>query len=417
MGENTSFVGLDVHKATIAVAVAEAGRNGEVRFLGEVSNDVTALDRLAARLEKGGRYLRFCYEAGPCGYGVYRHLSDRGHECIVVAPSQIPRKPGDRVKTDRRDAVMLASLHRAGQLTPIWVPDAGHEAMRDLVRARAAAVASGRAARQQLLGFLLRHGRRFEGKPWSRTHRAWVAGQRFDHPAGQIVLQDLIDTVDAAAERVARLTRQIEVQVAEWSLAPLVIALQAMRGVALIVAVTLVAELGDLRRFAGPAQLMAYAGLVPTERSSGPKTRRGGITKTGNGEVRKTLIEAAGPIAGRLASANSSSDASTPRRSPCGRSRGRRRCGFVPATDVSPQASRCRSSSRRSRARCWGSFGRSGRRCIPPQPDAQRPLNPPMRRAGGGAAVGEPSGAPLGGSTIHARQKTEAAPRRTVVMR
>jgi transposase len=293
MGENTSFVGLDVHKATIAVAVAEAGRNGEVRFLGEVSNDVTALDRLAARLEKGGRYLRFCYEAGPCGYGVYRHLSDRGHECIVVAPSQIPRKPGDRVKTDRRDAVMLASLHRAGQLTPIWVPDAGHEAMRDLVRARAAAVASGRAARQQLLGFLLRHGRRFEGKPWSRTHRAWVAGQRFDHPAGQIVLQDLIDTVDAAAERVARLTRQIEVQVAEWSLAPLVIALQAMRGVALIVAVTLVAELGDLRRFAGPAQLMAYAGLVPTERSSGPKTRRGGITKTGNGEVRKTLIEAA----------------------------------------------------------------------------------------------------------------------------
>lgn len=293
MGENISFVGLDVHKATIAVAVAEAGRNGSVRFFGEVPNDLTALDRLVARLSKDGSRLRFCYEAGPCGYGVHRHLSDRGHDCIVVAPSQIPRKPGDRVKTDRRDAVMLAGLHRAGQLSPIWVPDAGHEAMRDLVRARAAAVASGRAARQQLLGFLLRHGRRFEGKPWSRTHRAWVAGQRFDHPAGQIVLQDLIDTVDAAAERVARLTRQIETQVAEWSLAPLVIALQAMRGVALIVAVTLVAELGDLRRFASPAQLTAYVGLVPSEHSSGPKTRRGGITKTGNGEVRKTLIEAA----------------------------------------------------------------------------------------------------------------------------
>jgi len=259
VAEGISFIGLDVHQSTLAVAVAEEGRHGEVRFLGEVPNDMAALDRLVAKLGKDGRCLRFCYAAGPCGYGVHRHLSARGHDCIVVAPSQIPRKPGDRVKTDRGDAVMLASLHRAGQLTPAWVPDASHEAMRDLVRARAAAVASGKAARQQLLGFLLRHGRRFEGKPWSRTHRAWLAGQRFDHPAGQIVLQDHIDTVDAAVERVARLTRQIETQVADWSLAPLVIALQAMRGVALIVAVTLVAELGDLRRFASPAQLMAYS--------------------------------------------------------------------------------------------------------------------------------------------------------------
>lgn len=293
MAETISFVGLDVHKATIAVAVAEDGRAGEVRFLGEVPNDVTALDRLVAKLQTGGRCLRFCYEAGPCGYGIHRHLSGRGHACDVVAPSQIPRKPGDRVKTDRRDAVMLASLHRAGQLTPVWVSDAGHEAIRDLVRARGAAVASGRAARQQLLGFLLRHGRRLDGKPWTRTHRAWLAGLRFEHSASQIVLQDLMDTVDAASERVARLTRQIEAQVAEWSLAPLVTALQAMRGVALIVAVTLVAELGDLRRFASPAQLMAFVGLVPSERSSGAKTRRGGITKTGNGQVRKMLTEAA----------------------------------------------------------------------------------------------------------------------------
>ena len=293
MSEHISFIGLDVHKATIAVAVAEEGRNGDVRFVGEVPNDEAALDRLVAKLGKDGRRLRFCYEAGPCGYGVHRHLAKRGQECVVVAPSQIPRKPGDRVKTDRRDAVMLASLHRAGQLTPVWVPDAGHEAVRDLVRARSAAVAGSRAARQQLLGFLLRHGRRHEGKPWTRAHRVWLAGLRFEHPASQIVLQDLMDAVDAATERVARLTRQIEAQVAEWSLAPLVAALQAMRGVALIVAVTLVAELGDLSRFASPAQLMAYVGLVPSERSSGAKTRRGGITKTGNGEVRKALIEAA----------------------------------------------------------------------------------------------------------------------------
>lgn len=292
MSEHTSFVGLDVHKATIAVAVAEEGRKGEVRFVGEVPNEEAALDRLVAKLGAGGGQLRFCYEAGPCGYRVHRHLSGRGQECIVVAPSRIPRKPGDRVKTDRRDAVMLASLHRAGQLTPVWVPDAGHEAIRDLVRARSAAVAASRAARQQLLGFLLRHGRRFEGKPWTKTHRAWLAGLRFEHPASQIVLQDLMDAVDAA-ERVARLTRQIEAQVAEWSLAPLVTALQAMRGVALIVAVTLVAELGDLSRFASPAQLMAYVGLVPSEHSSGARTRRGGITKTGNGEVRKMLTEAA----------------------------------------------------------------------------------------------------------------------------
>ena len=293
MADHISFIGLDVHKATIAVAVAEEGRKGEVRFVGEVPNDEASLDRLVARLGAGGARLRFCYEAGPCGYGVHRHLSGRGQECIVVVPSRIPRKPGERVKTDRRDAVMLATLHRAGQLTAVWVPDAGHEALRDLVRARSAAVAAGRAARQQLLGFLLRHGRRHGGKPWTRTHRAWLAGLRFEHPASQIVLQDLMDAVDAAADRVARLTRQIEAQVAEWSLAPLVTALQAMRGVALIVAVTLVAELGDLSRFASPAQLMAYVGLVPSEHSSGARTRRGGITKTGNGEVRKMLTEAA----------------------------------------------------------------------------------------------------------------------------
>ncbi len=293
MAETTTFIGLDVHKASIAVAVAEDGRDGEVRFIGEIANDVAALDRLAAKLGKGGRRLRFCYEAGPCGYGVHRHLIGRDHDCIVVAPSQIPRKPGDRVKTDRRDATMLARLHRADQLTPVWVPDAGHEAMRDLVRARSAAVISLRAARQQLLGFLLRHSRPYEGKPWSRTHRLWLSALKFEYPAHQVALQDSLDTVDEASARVTRLTHQIESLVPEWSLAPLVTALQAMRGVALIVAVTLIAELGDLSRFASPAQLMAFLGLVPSEHSSGAKTRRGGITKTGNGQARKVLIEAA----------------------------------------------------------------------------------------------------------------------------
>ncbi|GGC72566.1 hypothetical protein GCM10011504_57640 [Siccirubricoccus deserti] len=291
---------------------------------------------------------------GTGGGAVAGHGTDQAVEAALdlggVLAGLVAQDVG-RVKTDRRDAVMLASLHRAGQLTPVWVPDASHEAIRDLVRARGAAVASGRAARQQLLGFLLRHGRRFNGKPWTRAHRAWLAGLRFEHPASQIVLQDLMDAVDAAAERVARLTRQIEAQVAEWSLAPLVTALQAMRGVALIVAVTLVAELGDLRRFASPAQLMAFVGLVPSERSSGARTRRGGITKTGNGEVRKMLTEAAWTYRrpARISEPKQRRVDAAPKGA---KSPGRRNCASAPATAGSPRASRCRWSSRQSRARC-----------------------------------------------------------------
>ena len=162
MGERTTFVGLDVHKATIAVCVAEAGRDGGVRFVGEIANEPAALDKLVARLGRGGRELRFAYEAGPCGYGVYRHLRDRGVECVVVAPSKIPRRPGDRIKTDRRDTTALVRLHRAGELTPVWVPDPEHEAMRDLVRARADMAEALRNARQRLNGFLLRHGRSYD---------------------------------------------------------------------------------------------------------------------------------------------------------------------------------------------------------------------------------------------------------------
>lgn len=289
-----SFIGLDVHKATIAVAVAEGLRGGEVRQLGIFPNRLEVLSKLADRLSKPGQQLRFCYEAGPCGYGLQRFLLARGHDCIVAAPSLIPVKAGDRVKTDRRDAAMLAKLHRAGELTPVWVPEAAHEAMRDLVRARATAVHSLSKARQHLQSLLLRHGRIYPGKrSWTRSYRTWLTTLRFEHRAQQIVLQDYLNTIERGEERVAQLTRQIVELVPSWSLAPLVDAFQAMRGVGFIVAATVVAELGDVARFATPRQVMAYLGLVPSEHSSGNSIRRGGITKAGNALARRALIEGA----------------------------------------------------------------------------------------------------------------------------
>ncbi len=293
MGKTITYVGLDVHKKTISVALAEGGLRGEARFVGTLPNTAGALTKLAMRLSRKGGELRFCYEAGPCGYGVYRHLRTLGHDCVVVAPSLIPRRPGDRVKTDRRDCLGLAKLDRAGELMAVWVPDADHEAMRDLVRARAAAVRALRRARQQLTGFLLRHGHVRHGKNWTLAHRRWLSTIRFEHPAQQIVLQDDIHAVEDAEARRDRLTGQIEELLRDWSMAPVVEALQAMRGVALIVAVTLVAEVGDLTRFDNPRQLMAYLGLVPSEHSSGQSVHRGGITKAGNGEARRVMVEAA----------------------------------------------------------------------------------------------------------------------------
>ena len=249
------------------------------------------MDRLLRKLGGDGVRLRFCYEAGPCGYGIQRQVSASGHECVVVAPSLIPRRAGDRVKTDRRDAAMLAKLHRAGELTAVWVPDARHEAMRDLVRARLDAVHSLRRARQQLSGFLLRHGCHYGRPAW--TNRRWLAGLKFEQPVHHIVLEDYIAAVEAAETRRDRLTVQIEAMLPDWTLAPVVSALQTMRGMALVNAATLIAELGDLSRFADPRQLMAYLGLVPSEHSSGASVKRGGITKAGNGAARRLLIEAA----------------------------------------------------------------------------------------------------------------------------
>src|ERR1700760_4669145 len=293
MAKSITYVGLDVHKDTIAVAVAEAGLRGEVREHGKIPNAPAALKALTVRLAGKGRELRFCYEAGPCGYGIQRQLSAIGHECAVVAPSLIPRKPGERIKTDRRDAINLAKLHRAGELTPVWVPDEAHEAIRDLVRARLAAVRTLRQARQPLSGFLLRHGHHYNRPAWTLMHRRWLAGLRFEHAVHHIVLEDCIAAVEAATARRDRLEGHIEVALPDWSLAPVVRALQSLRGMALVAAATVVAELGDITRFANPRQLMAYLGLVPSEHSSGATRRQGAITKAGNGAARRMLIEAA----------------------------------------------------------------------------------------------------------------------------
>jgi len=294
MSKSIKYIGLDVHKKSISVAVASGGLRDAERYFGQIDNTAGALRKLSEQLSRDGVRLCFCYEAGPCGYGVHRQLTALGHDCDVVAPSLIPRKPGERVKTDRRDALMLARLHRAGELSPVWVPDADHEAMRDLVRARAVSVRDVRRARQRLSGFLLRHGRVYCGaKAWTLAHRRWLSRLAFAHPAQQIVLQDYINAVEAAEVRRDGLMRQIEALLPHWSLAPLVAALQAMRGVALVVAVTLAAEVGDLRRFEHPGHLMAYLGLVPSEHSSGGRRRLGAITKTGNAAARRALIEGA----------------------------------------------------------------------------------------------------------------------------
>jgi transposase len=238
--------------------------------------------------------LLFCYEAGPTGYGLQRQIAALGHECAVIAPSLIPKRPGERVKTNRRDALTLARLHRAGELTAIWVPDPGHEAVRELVRAREAAMEDLREKRQHLQSFLLRHGRIFPGrKSWTRAHARWLSELIFDHPAQYLVLREYRQAIEEAEARLARLTQQVAEVVATWSMAPVVEAYQALRGVALLTAVTFVAEIGDVRRFESPRQLMAYLGLVPCESSTGERVRRGGITKAGNTRVRRVLIEGA----------------------------------------------------------------------------------------------------------------------------
>jgi len=259
-----------------------------------VDASAESMRRLAAKLAGKYERLHFCYEAGPTGYGLHRLLTDPGHSCVVVARSLIPRKPGDRIKTNRRDALSLARLPRAGELTPVWVPDTAHEAVRNPVRARAAAVTDVGLKKRQVGAFLLRHSRLFPRKKnWGARYRSWLETQSFEHPADQIVLQEGIESVRLAEERLARLDRAIGEFLPTWSLAPLVEALQALRGVDLVTAVTFVVEVGGIRRFESPRQLMGYLGLVPGERSTGETVRRGSITKMGNARVRHLLVESA----------------------------------------------------------------------------------------------------------------------------
>jgi transposase len=295
MGEySEAYVAFDTSKTKHAVAIADGGRRGEVRFLGDVASSPARVERLTRKLAERYDKLHFCYEAGPTGYGPYRHIREPGHDCTVVAPSLIPKKPGERIKTNRRDAVTLARLLRAGELTAVWVPDALHEAVRDLVRAREAAAQDLRRKRQQLLSFLLRHGRIFDGRQhWTLAHRRWLAGQSFAHPAQQIVFQDAIEAIEEALARLRRLEQQLVAIVPSWSMAPVVAAYQAMRGASFLVAVTVAAEIGDLRRFDNSRQLMAFLGLVPRERSTGDTVRRAGLTLAGNRRARRVLVEAA----------------------------------------------------------------------------------------------------------------------------
>jgi transposase len=285
------FVGLDVHKDSITIAIADEG-GGAPEVVATVPHELRALMKQLKKLGPNHQ-LRCCYEAGPTGFGLCRVLTAAGIECIVVAPSLIPKQAGDRVKTDPRDAVKLARFLRSGDLTAVHVPDEQTEAMRDLERAREDAKRAERVARHVLSKFLLRHGCRYEGKSWSQRHLDWIRTQHFELEAQQRVLVSYLRTVEQATERVAQLTRDITELVETWSLKPLVQALQALRGVQLVSAVTIAAELGEMNRFTTAPQLMAYLGLVPSEHSSGGTKKRGGITRTGNQHVRKTLVESA----------------------------------------------------------------------------------------------------------------------------
>lgn len=292
--KNVRFVGLDVHAQTIAAAVVEA--SGDVRSLGVIANRPEPVRKLLKKLGRPEQ-LRVCYEAGPTGYALYWQLTRLGVKCEVIAPTLMPMKAGDRVKTDRRDAERLARSYRSGDLTSVWVPDEAHEALRDLVRAREAAKKDQLRARHRLAKFLLRQGRSTPEamSAWTNRHLTWVREQRFEHAAHEATLSDYLHEVEHAGNHIERLERAIDaaIESVPEKMRAVIEALQALRGVAQISAVSIVAEIGELSRFARPKQLMGYSGVVASEHSSGERVRRYGITKTGNAHLRRIVVEAA----------------------------------------------------------------------------------------------------------------------------
>jgi transposase len=290
--DSTLYVGLDVHKDSITIAYAPG--SAEVELMGKIATTKTAIERLCKQLQTKSAHVRVVYEAGPCGYGLHRQLTERGIECVVCAPSMIPRKPGERVKTDRRDAVKLVRSLRAGDLSAVHVPSVEDEAFRDLARAWAGARGELRQARQRLKSFLLSHGVRYAGYAnWGTAHRRWISTFKFDNAWQQMVFNEHRRAIEDRMAQCERLETALRDAVVDWRLYPAVLGLQAMRGVQFVTAVGMLSELCDLSRFGHPRQLMAWLGVTPSEHSSGAKRRQGSITKTGNSYARKLLVEAA----------------------------------------------------------------------------------------------------------------------------
>lgn len=290
----TLYIGMDVHKDSIAVAYVAQDHGAEVTCLGTIGTRQCDIDQLIRQMQSKAKHLIFVYEAGPCGYWLYRYLTKKGFDCWVVAPSLIPKKAGDRVKTDRRDAVQLARLARSGDLTSVYVPQVEDEAIRDLTRAREDTLSDLKAAKFRLKAFLLRHDIRYTGRAtWNPAHLRWLSEVVCPTPAQQIVFQEYVRAVNEHTERLQRLDQELQEQVTSWRLHPVVEALQALRGVQFTVAVTTVAELGDLTRFDNPRELMKFLGLIPSEYSTGERRRQGSITKAGNTHARRALVEGA----------------------------------------------------------------------------------------------------------------------------
>jgi transposase len=287
-------IGLDVHNESIAVAYIAQEHGAEVTYLGSIGTRQCDIDQLARKMQSKAKHLLFIYEAGPCGYWLYRYLTRQGYDCWVVAPSLIPKTPGDRVKTDRRDAMQLARLARSGDLTTVYVPTAEDEALRDLTRAREDAISDLKAAKFRLKAFLLRHDIRYVGRAnWGPAHLRWLAEVVCPTPAQQIVFQEYVRAVHEQTERLQRLEQELQEQLKAWRLQPMVEALQALRGMQLTVAVTMVAEIGDLTRFENPRELMKFLGLIPSEYTSAERRRQGSMTKAGNTHARRALVEGA----------------------------------------------------------------------------------------------------------------------------